>query len=407
MDLRDVVDIKTLQEVQDKFTESVHMGAIITDTKGRPLTVPSNFSELCKLIRSSPEGMKRCIKSDTVVSSMAFKEKKTATHVCHAGLVDMASPIVVNNKYLGSVLCGQVLLSPADQRSEKELYELALNLNLNPELFINLFKKIPVIPEQNLHSATNLLWLVAQYFVNVGIRFITEKELHNKTLRILEEQKSRAELEKSLKSMELKALQSQVNPHFLFNTLNIISRLAMLENATKTEEVVYALADMLRYNLGKIDKIVTVASELKNVQDYMFITKLRFGDKIKFSIDVPEYLLPIRLPLLTIQPLVENAILHGLEPNDGKGEIKIIGYRKQNNLHLEIFDNGIGIDNVEEINNILENHQLITKDNSFCIGLLNVHRRIQHHCGQKYGLRLESLNGTKVIIEVPLIEGGV
>ena len=121
MDLRDVVDIKTLQEVQDKFTESVHMGAIITDTKGQPLTVPSNFSELCKLIRSSPEGMKRCIESDTKVSSMAFKEKKTATHVCHAGLVDMAAPIVVNNKYLGSVLCGQVLLSPADQQGERTL----------------------------------------------------------------------------------------------------------------------------------------------------------------------------------------------------------------------------------------------------------------------------------------------
>lgn len=406
MDLRDVVDIKTLQEVQDKFTESVHMGAIITDTKGQPLTVPSNFSEFCKLIRSSPEGMKRCIRSDTIVSFKAFKEKKTATHVCHAGLVDMAAPIVVNDKYLGSVLCGQVLLSPTHQRDEKELYELALELKCDPDLFIKSFKKIPVIPEQILHSSTNLLWLVAQYFVNVGIRFITEKELHQKTLKILEEQKSRAELERTLKSMELKALQSQVNPHFLFNTLNIISRLAMLENAVKTEKVVYALADMLRYNLGKIDKIVTVASELKNVQDYMLITKMRFGDKIKFSIDVPEYLLPIRLPLLTIQPLVENAIFHGLEPNDGKGEIKIIGYKKQNNLHLEVSDNGIGINNVEEINNILQNDKLNAKDNNFCIGLLNVHRRIQHHYGKKYGLRLESVNGTKVIIEVPLIEGG-
>ena len=118
------------------------------------------------------------------------------------------------------------------------------------------------------------------------------------------------ELEKRLEAARMELLKSQINPHFLFNTLNIIACMARLEDASTTEKMITSMSNLFRYNLKTTEQIVPLEQELKVVKDYMYIQKMRFGNRIRYaySIEVEEAV--VRIPAFTLQPLVENAIVH-------------------------------------------------------------------------------------------------
>ena len=127
---------------------------------------------------------------------------------------------------------------------------------------------------------------------------IMQEELHNKNLELMEEVKLRSEVEAALKEADLKALQAQINPHFLFNVLNTIGRLALLENAEKTQEMIYAFSDMMRYTLKKENtNIVTLKEEVEHVRNYLSIQKMRLGERLDYSIHIDEDAEEVMCPL--------------------------------------------------------------------------------------------------------------
>ena len=129
-----------------------------------------------------------------------------------------------------------------------------------------------------VRAAADLLYTIANYLVEKQMIHIIQEELHNKNLELMEEVKLRSEVEASLKEADLKALQAQINPHFLFNVLNTIGRLALLEGADKTQEMIYAFSDMMRYTLKKEkNNVVTLKEEMEHVQNYLSIQKMRLG----------------------------------------------------------------------------------------------------------------------------------
>ncbi|NLG83212.1 MAG: sensor histidine kinase [Firmicutes bacterium] len=201
---------------------------------------------------------------------------------------------------------------------------------------------------------------------------------------------------------ELKALQAQINPHFLFNTLNIINSLAIISGVDSISQVITDLRDFFRYTMITEQTTVTLGEEIEQVKRYMAIQRLRFGERIEFEIDVPTELWGQPIVKLILQPLVENACLHGLEPNSGHiWKITIKARSTEEFLLLEVADNGVGInrETLAEIQAVLEGK--IAPPERY-IGLRNVHERIRLRYGNAFGLRLESVEGQGTVVTLRL-----
>jgi sensor histidine kinase YesM len=157
-------------------------------------------------------------------------------------------------------------------------------------------------------------------------------------------ERTNLEMAQSLKQAELELLQSQINPHFLFNTLNTITSLAQIENAEETERLLTSFSTLLRFNLRNMHTVVPVARELEIIDHYLFIQKQRFGERLRYFIDSDEDVMDARIPSLTIQPLVENALIPGIEPVRGGGSVAVIVTAEERGEFLVIVcDSGRGI----------------------------------------------------------------
>jgi len=227
----------------------------------------------------------------------------------------------------------------------------------------------------------------------------TEQRLEQ---RLAEQIRLNAELEEALRSMELRALQAQINPHFLFNTLSSIAASAFMEGAPKTNELVQALARLLRYTLRQIGQMVTVEEELRHVKDYLLIEKTRFGDRIRVEFDVKDEARGARLPLLSLQPLVENAIIHGLEPKAG-GTVRVTGRVEDDQVKLEVSDDGVGVEVGESFQAGPETASVDRVSRVTGLGLENVRRRLEHAFGEKSDFAFSSRpgEGTTVTLTIP------
>ncbi|MEG0379137.1 MAG: histidine kinase, partial [Eubacterium sp.] len=183
-------------------------------------------------------------------------------------------PIMVKGNYLGAILSGQVRIDEEGMKnlplgSVSKLTDFSGNKEIQ-----KLHDKTLVTTLDQVNAAADLLYTIANYLVEKQMIHIMQEELHNKNLELMEEVKLRSEVEAALKEADLKALQAQINPHFLFNVLNTIGRLALLENAEKTQEMIYAFSDMMRYTLKKENtNIVTLKEEVEHVRNYLSIQK--------------------------------------------------------------------------------------------------------------------------------------
>jgi two-component system sensor histidine kinase YesM len=219
----------------------------------------------------------------------------------------------------------------------------------------------------------------------------------------------------ALKQAEINVLQSQINPHFLYNILDSIRGQALSEGVPEIADMTEALANYFRYCVTKDDGIVTLADELKNVENYWRIQQYRFGNKISMQISMDrESICPdeYEIPKLILQPIVENAIFHGLETKQGIGKVMIRIERTLSRLIIEVSDDGIGMEEseLERLREQLKEKQhVITKKDSGSqhgsgIALLNVNERIKLHYGDEYGLQISSshLTGTEVEFVLPI-----
>ena len=206
--------------------------------------------------------------------------------------------------------------------------------------------------------------------------------------------------EKEKRRLELSMLQMQINPHFLYNTLSSIKWMAVFQRAKGIESMVNSLGIVLQASYSKMDEFVTLDEELDILGHYLNIQKIRYQGKIQMNLICKnQQLLSCYVPRFILQPVVENAVFHGIAPKDGEGEIKIIIAEEPGNLKITVEDNGVGMDET-----VLENVLKRSKgERQGHIGLANVHSRIRLIYGSEYGVHVESLKGkyTKVRIIMP------
>ncbi|WP_207659144.1 cache domain-containing sensor histidine kinase [Anaerobacterium chartisolvens] len=209
---------------------------------------------------------------------------------------------------------------------------------------------------------------------------------------------------------QMKALEAQINSHFLYNTLESIHSIAEIEEVNSIAIMSKALGDMFRYSIKTTSELVTVEEELLHVNNYLSIQKIRYEDKISFVQNIQVDLSCNKVLKLILQPIIENAIYHGLESKKSKGILTIKGYGTERELCFEIMDDGIGmsVEQVNEIKELLSEKPKFTElgqRNKRSIGIKNVHSRIQLYYGMEYGLSFESEqnSGTKVKVRVPRV----
>ena len=221
-------------------------------------------------------------------------------------------------------------------------------------------------------------------------------------IEVLEEL-GKLETEKRLEMIKLELLKSQINPHFLFNTLNVISGMAKLEEAETTEKMILALSSLFRYNLKTPEQSVPLAKELKVVADYMYLQQMRFGERIRYELNCKVEQELVMVPAFTFQPLVENAIIHGVSPKEEGGSIRIVVRQKEMRLHIVIGDDGIGMTE-EELQQLKS--RLKTDDARHSgIGLGNVYRRITAmYADGNFEIYSKKNAGTVIFIDIPCRE---
>lgn len=194
---------------------------------------------------------------------------------------------------------------------------------------------------------------------------------------------------------ELKSLRMQINPHFLYNTLDTINWLSREKGVPEVGAMAKSLGDMMYYTINGSD-FTNVEDEIKNINNYLMIQRKRYEERIVFTVDIPDELYPYKLPKLILQPLIENAIIHGLENKMKGGLVSIWGRINNKMLMLSVSDNGIGMSQ-EKVKSIL------LKDSHESIGVRNVNQRLQLYYGEQRGLEIQSIInvGTQVTISIP------
>lgn len=205
------------------------------------------------------------------------------------------------------------------------------------------------------------------------------------------------------KQAELNALKSQIHPHYLYNTLEVIRMSAVYNDDEEVAEMIRALSNQLKYVINYGEDWVTVQEELNHLQDYFYIIRVRYDNRIRLQVHVPdESMLNVMMLKLSLQPIVENAVQHGIIPNGGKGTVTVLLEQQDNRLVVSVHDDGVGIG--EEQLASLKDQLNDTGSPATKVGLKNVHERIRSACGEDYGLEIESEKhvGTCVRMTFPM-----
>jgi two-component system sensor histidine kinase YesM len=208
-----------------------------------------------------------------------------------------------------------------------------------------------------------------------------------------------AEQEKQRRRTEFALLQAQMNPHFLYNTLDTIIWLIESGEVSDAVTMICSLSNYFRFSLSRGKYVITLAEEEEHIRSYLEIQRMRYRDLMEYEIDIPDTLKSYILPKLTLQPLVENALYHGIKTSRRKGFIRVTGSMQDDNLILVVTDDGIGMtqERIDEVRASLE------EDTREGFGLRTVHQRLQILFGREYGLAVESApeTGTQIIMTIP------
>lgn len=228
----------------------------------------------------------------------------------------------------------------------------------------------------------------------------------NLMIQQLEEQfRTNLERQDRLRIAEFKNLQAQISPHFLYNTLESIKVLARLGMNDDVVTVVSKLGILLRSGMVFKREMIPLRDELRVVESYIAIQQIRYEGKFAYTADISPELADCMVPNLVIQPLVENAVVHGIETKLGSGELRLTGWQENSDIYIEIYDNGGGID-PEKLSRIFQVKESSEDMERESIGIINVHRRLQLYFGEPYGLTVESELGsfTRIRLRIPKVE---
>ncbi|MEC1772720.1 sensor histidine kinase [Schinkia azotoformans] len=402
MNIQEIIDLDFLQKVQDSFAKATGLAAITVDFRGNPVTEYSNFSLFCKKIREDQQLYDKCLKCDAYGGLEAVRRENFFMYRCHTGLVDIAVPIIIKGQFIGSMLVGQVKLNETENNRLDYIIKESSNWKENKEIVAD-FDHIPIISIEKITAAAKMMFYVINNMVEKDVIQYVQEELRAKDQELINQLKIQADLERSLYAKQKQFFKLMVNPNLFFNVMNTMSCLAVLEKASRTQDVILTFSEMMKYLLTNDNTFVTVEDEISYIYMYVKLQKLRFEDRVQVMIDIPKELRSIKIPAMILQSILDNAFIHGIEPKDGKGSIQIKGYILDDDFICEVIDDGIGM-TATAIASIMDKSGGTEREShSKGIGLHHVNFILTSNYGNEYKLKItqNDAGGTTVRFRVP------
>lgn len=398
LNLSDLMSDSVLNDLLHSTYSISGLRISLTSCQGsRILAVNEYITPFCKLANEIPSLHGICTNCSLCGGQRAAERKAPFIYRCYAGLACAAIPVFTEGIHVATLITSGF-------RVEKEY--MAVLEQMFPEeshrVPEDVVSSAPYLHYQRILDVANLLSVAARYIAEASLRNRMQAELHQQRMELMAQQQIQLNTEKLLSQAEFKALQSQINPHFLFNTLNAISQLAILEGSSQTADAIFSLSALLRRCLKKNDTLPPLKEEVDNVSEYINIKRLLYRDRIRYACDVDPSCLSIRVPLFTLQPLVENALLHGLEPKKEGGTLTLSIQREDGYVVVRVEDDGMGCSQ-ELIDEILKNPQEHNRSDLTGIGMGNVTRRLTNHFGPAFRWTIDSApgKGTRIVLYLP------
>ncbi|GAB6181253.1 PocR ligand-binding domain-containing protein [Desulfotomaculum defluvii] len=385
---------KTLHNLVDGNLYSRYSGLLslsnislhLIDTNGDILLEFNPSPDFCKLICQEDE---KRICTDYL---SRLKPGKGDRFNCRHGLENIVLPVVINDKTIGYIVGAQVYLPGNEYRKYLiDIMGIAKEKKLEPEFVAKAIAAIKTTEENKVEVHEQLCNHIAK---NISYDFSESINSTDKAITRLSIEKEM--LEKKILDLEAKNMSLVINPHFLFNTLNSIARIAYFEKSHTTEELIYCLSDLLRYNLKQDDELHTIGNEMDNIEKYLYIQKVRFKNRLEYDIDIAEDIKPHRIPNMIIQPIVENALIHGISPKRDGGKIKISAEKYKDKIDIFVMDNGNGFPK-----EVLQSLQ--QSESKLGIGFRSTDKRLKQYFGESYGLKIvkSDYSGSTITISIP------
>lgn len=260
----------------------------------------------------------------------------------------------------------------------------------------NLESDVKKISEGALDTIVHASGSFEVYHLGKSIQKMTVK-IQKLMQEIIKEQEEK-------RKSELDSLQAQITPHFLYNTLDIIVWMIEEDRKEEASEIITSLARLLRISLSKGKNIIALEDELEHVRNYLMIQSMRFKDQFTYEIQMQPGIEYLKVIKLIVQPIVENAIYHGMEGMYGDGEILIRAYTEENDLYISVQDNGMGM-RPEQAEALLDYTKEVKTGKGNGLGVRNVHERIQLYFGKEYGVIIKTVvdEGTEVLLHLPAV----
>ncbi len=389
-DLRALLDMGAIGGLLNKLSEAIGLSLSLIDTAGEYLAKSDNYPALCALLGGAA-GDGHC--SRHIKKAIGELDRIDGPHLflCCNDVAGIIIPVFDGSTVIGYIRCGQVFLSKPDTvRLRQNLAALAADHAIPLAALLAGAAAIRIEPKSRLYAAAEATFAIANCITEMAVAALRQKELDNSRLSLVKEQIASAKLEQALREADFKLLQSRINPHFLFNTLGAIAQMAYIDGAERVAGLVWSLSDLLRVALRKSEELVPLRDELKMLANYLHIQQTRFGDRLRVTVAVEPGLDETLIPCMLLQPLVENAIVHGFEPGGGAGAIGVTVRRDGDRLYCRIEDDGQGFD--PELNP--------AGGKGGGIGLDSVKNRLEYYFRGRYLFAIHSRAGEGTAVEL-------
>mgnify|MGYP000884843456 FL=1 len=400
IDLKDVITKEFQQEIQDSFAYATGFGVVFVDRDGKHIGKGSNFTKFCREINSNEHGRKCCELSNRRAISIALETRKPCIYICHAGMINIEIPLIVDDYYVGAITAGQVLCDdmtcyPRDPVSSEIDW-------LKKPIYNNYFKQIKVLSKQQIEATTTALLNLSNYILQMVAYTKMQQELSDKARKLLISENEQIQLKNQLMYAKLNAFQKQVTPHFIFNVLNSISRLISMKEYDIASHMLDSFAQMMRYSLSNAQSTVSLKQEIGYIENYLAIQKIRFGDRLSYNISCDPYISDIGIPFFSLQPLVENSIEHGILNLAKGGHLDLKCKNLARKYLIIISDNGIGINEIQlaKIENSIFSGDL--SHSSDHLGLRNCYSRLKFMFGDSLNFKIASKEGIGTTIAITI-----
>lgn len=399
--LSDIVKIPAFEEAGKYFHRATGMAVSFTDENGDVVFYPhEQRCEVCRMIQQTPKGLRRCLESDRRAAVKALQTAKPMAYRCHAGLMDVVVPVVIGDHRVGCFFSGQSLAEEPSQRYFEEVKARVADLGLDDAALAQAFFSVKHVDESALDLAMGLLSIICRHLVEGELTLTHERDLAREQRKLRRVAEHEARLERDLREMELRLVQAQLNPHFLFNALNLLVGQAVREGAEETSRLLLSLSTVLRSAVESVGKTVNLSDEIESARAYVEIFRARFGKDVAVEVDLPPALARVQVPALTLQPLVENALIHGLPRCEGRFLITLGARANGEWTDVLVADNGQGVERKELT--VLRKRLRGSGQQGKLTGLVGLSRRLRYYYQEHAALSVDaSETGFCVTVRVP------